>query len=186
MSRGLAPSLVLLVPVLAAVLAGAAPRALAQSQFERYQTATGPAQVVEGDKMTVGGRTVRLYGIDAPELGQTCENRRGRSYNCGDTARAVLAQIVGTRELTCTLYSRVEGNIYVGRCFAGSADIGETMIRRGWAFSYRGVSHRYDVAEAWAQSVRAGMWAGRARRPWVWRQEQPPPQPRRPQNAAGR
>lgn len=175
MLRRFVPFLVLSAILLSGVLAGAAP-AGAQSQLDPFQTVSGPVQVITGDRISVGGRNIRLYGIDAPELQQTCENRHGRSYDCGATARDILKQIVGDREAQCTLYAKLSGNIFTGRCFIGTADIGEMLIRRGWAFAYRGTSHRYAVAEGQAQAAHAGLWAGRAQRPWVWRQEHPQPQ----------
>ena len=43
------------------------------------------------------------------------------------------------------------------------------MVMRGWARAQRGLSHRYDIAEARAQMDGAGMWSGTAEAPWIWR-----------------
>ena len=32
----------------------------------------GEVRVIDGDEIEVAGKRVRLYGIEAPELGQTC------------------------------------------------------------------------------------------------------------------
>ena len=51
----------------------------------------GPARAVDGDTLEVGGEEVRLYGIDAPELHQTC--RRGdEEWSCGAIAARQLAR----------------------------------------------------------------------------------------------
>jgi endonuclease YncB( thermonuclease family) len=47
----------------------------------------GRARVVDGDTLEVGGRKVRLFGIDAPELDQTCD-AEGQLWACGAEARA--------------------------------------------------------------------------------------------------
>ncbi|MCB9947708.1 MAG: thermonuclease family protein [Rhodospirillaceae bacterium] len=156
---------------LAAALACAAPAA-AQTQFDPYETVTGTAEAQEGDILIVGGRTIRLYGIDAPEMGQICTDRRGREYDCGAGARNILTMIVRDRELDCTVYGQTIDGLQAGRCFIGTADVGRAMVLRGWAFAYRAFTHRYQDDEARAQDDRAGFWQGRAERPWIWRSQQ--------------
>ena len=156
----------------AAALLLAAPPAAAQMEFAPGDTVTGVGEAEEGDILSVGGRTLRLYGIDAPELGQTCRDRRGRSYDCGLAARTVLTRFLTGRTLACEVYAHTIDGLETGRCFAGTTDIGGLMVSSGWAFSYRTFSHRYERAEAQAQAGRRGFWEGRAIRPWVWRTEQ--------------
>src|SRR5690242_19546586 len=42
----------------------------------------GTGRVVDGDTLDVGTTRVRLEGIDAPEIAQTCQNVAGASWNC--------------------------------------------------------------------------------------------------------
>ncbi|NCO87895.1 MAG: thermonuclease family protein, partial [Rhodobacterales bacterium] len=37
----------------------------------------GPVAVIDGDTLDVGGTRVRLYGIDAVELSQSCTTEQG-------------------------------------------------------------------------------------------------------------
>ncbi len=54
------------------------------------ETATvGPPEVVDGETVRIAGKTFRLYGIDAPDIAQTCEIR-GRTYNCGRVSMTAL------------------------------------------------------------------------------------------------
>ena len=44
----------------------------------RHQDVVGRAQVTDGDTIRIGSVEVRLQGIDAPEAGQSCEDRGGQ------------------------------------------------------------------------------------------------------------
>jgi endonuclease YncB( thermonuclease family) len=157
---------------LAVSLCLAAGPAAAQVQYDPFRTIEGFVQVLEGDLISVNGAIVRLYGIDAPELGQTCYSRAGRAYDCGEASRAVLDRLIGTAEVACTLYSRLSTREEVGRCFVGRTDIAGRLVRGGWAFTLPSLSNRYEGLQARAQARRAGLWSGQAARPWVWRSRQ--------------
>ena len=147
-------------------------RAGAQIVFSPAQPLDGIAVVVEGDLLNVNGLPVRLYGIDAPEIGQTCVSGRGETYDCGAAARNTLERLIGSGPVQCSIYSILANKDQVGSCTVGDRDIGAVMVASGWAFPQRSLSSRYERLEARAQSVRAGMWAGRAERPWIWRRRQ--------------
>lgn len=143
--------------------------AAAQIALDPFEVVSGFVQVVEGDVLSVNGAEVRLYGIDAPELRQTCRNARGAEFDCGAAARAVLERLIGDQQVECTIYSRPDRRRGVGRCRMGTTDLGQAMVQRGWAFALSGQSHRYDLDQSRAQAVHAGLWAGRAQPPWEWR-----------------
>lgn len=144
----------------------------AQSQFDPYEEITGLTMVLEGDLLSVNGTIVRLYGVDAPELGQFCETRDGRPYDCGLAAKNVLTRLLNGRDASCTLFAALPSTNRSGVCQIEGVDLGGVMVLKGWAFSYRGLSNRYEPHEARAQATGQGVWSGRAQRPWVWRQEQ--------------
>lgn len=162
---------------LVSALAGGS-AAIGQVTFDPAQPLDGIAVVVEGDRLNVNGLPVRLYGIDAPEIGQTCLSRRGESYDCGATARAILERLIGTRPVQCQIYSVLANDEQVGSCAVGTQDLAATMVLAGWAFPQRALSSRYERLEARAQSARSGLWAGQAARPWIWRRRQEAINPR--------
>jgi endonuclease YncB( thermonuclease family) len=41
---------------------------------QNFPTISGTATVKDGDSLMIGGLEVRLHGIDAPELDQTCKD----------------------------------------------------------------------------------------------------------------
>ncbi|KAK9909887.1 hypothetical protein WJX75_009002 [Coccomyxa subellipsoidea] len=70
----------------------------AWSQFQPVAklTLVGYAKVIDGDTLSVGGRVVRLAGIDAPEREQTCRRSSGRLYLCGEEASQALERLVSS------------------------------------------------------------------------------------------
>ena len=64
------------------------------------QDVSGPARVSDGDTLNLTGIVVRLYGIDAPELKQTCTRGDG-PWACGQEAADKLAAIVEGQSVRC-------------------------------------------------------------------------------------
>ncbi|WP_243367647.1 thermonuclease family protein [Microvirga solisilvae] len=125
----------------------------------------GRAHVTDGDTIHIGDAKIRLKGIDAPEMDQTCF-RSGRSYRCGDVARRALIDIVSGENVQCRAAGRDRYQRILARCNVKGADIGARMVEEGWAVSY---GRDYDLQEMRAQSRRAGIWAGEFERPQDWR-----------------
>ena len=160
------PRLLFVALALAVLPPGPAAAQMSDPEPERID---GLATAISGDRITINGAELALYGIDAPELGQTCRTSRNREYDCGATAQEMLTRLLGTDPITCWSYGAGLDTEEVGRCFRGTTDIGGMMVMRGWARAQRGLSHRYDLAEARAQMDGAGMWSGTAEAPWIWR-----------------
>ena len=61
----------------------------------------------------------------------------------------------------------------VATCTVDSADIGEWMVRMGWAFDFTRYSEGYyGPAQAEAIADRRGLWQGECEKPWEWRRNQ--------------
>lgn len=133
---------------------------------------TGPARVVDGDTFSVGGERVRLWGVDAPEGRQICQDATGQGYACGDVAHEQLVGLIDGRVVRCEVRDRDPYGRAVSRCQVGSTDLGEAMVRGGWAVDYVQFSRgAYASAEAEARRTRRGLWAGRFETPSTWRAE---------------
>jgi len=133
---------------------------------------TGPARVVDGDTFSVGAERVRLWGVDAPEGRQVCQNAQGQDFDCGDAARDQLVRVIGGRVVRCVVRDRDPYGRAVSRCQAGSTDLGEAIVRAGWAVDYVQFSRgAYASVEAEARRARRGLWAGRFEPPSTWRAE---------------
>ncbi len=133
------------------------------------ETLKGNSTALEGDVLVVNGTPVRLMGIDAPDPGQMCKNRYGRELDCFSIGRAVLDSLVKDEEVSCTIAERDRNGQRLGECRVRGVDLGAAMVARGWAFAYRSLSPAYASSEAFAQSRRLGLWAGKVEKPWQWR-----------------
>lgn len=135
----------------------------------------GPACVEDGDTLVIngrrsygacqGGEVVDLYGIDAPELEQTC-TARGQSWQCGRQAAATLLRLTLKKTVTCLGNSYDRDNHLVGECSAGGVNLNSMMVRQGLAVTD---GPRYAREEGQARAEGAGMWMGSFERPADWR-----------------
>lgn len=147
---------------LALVSVAANPAPNVQSPAEPIR---GTARALDGDSLRIGRRQVRLWGIDAPEFEQRCD-RDGRSWACGQAARAALASRVDGRLLVCVPRDRDAYRRWVSVCRIAGHSLNEWMVREGWALDYRRYSDgAYAHAERRARSARRGIWSGRFEEP---------------------
>lgn len=134
----------------------------------RTPTITASAAVIDGDTLRIGDKRLRLIGMDAPEMQQTCRDASGRSYLCGRVARERLAALVSGAAVTCAPHGLDKYGRTLATCSSQhSADLSETLVREGYAVSYRG---GYWLAEFSARFAGRGLWRGDFERPSDWRQ----------------
>ena len=55
---------------------------------------TGKPRVVDGDTVQINQTKIRLHGIDAPEMKQTCRTSEGKEQLCGQLAKQALERLV--------------------------------------------------------------------------------------------
>ena len=126
-------------------------------------------KVSDGDSLRSGRLKIRLHGIDAPELKQTCTDPAGALWSCGRAARDAMADIAMTAPLRCDLMDVDRYGRLVMRCLAGGTDIAAHLVASGLALAYRRYSMDYVEAETRARETKRGMWAGDFEAPWDWR-----------------
>ncbi len=130
------------------------------------RTVAGVASVVDGDTLEIDGARVRLAGIDAPELAQTCTDAGGAEWPCGTAASERLGELIGTTALSCQIEERDRYRRLVGVCEATGQDIGALMVREGLALS----AERHFALEQDARSARRGIWVGAFEAPADYRE----------------
>lgn len=129
---------------------------------------TGRASVIDGDTIEIHGTRIRLFGIDAPESGQTCivNSKAGR---CGQQAAFALADKVAGRTVSCEASAQDQYRRMVAVCRSGGEDLNAWMVAQGWAMAYRQYSADYVRQEEQASASKRGIWQGRFVAPSDWR-----------------
>ena len=134
-----------------------------------YAAVDGPVRVIDGDTLDVGGVRVRLHGVDAPEIGQTCQTSQGETWECGIwVSREMRAQYQGSRA-RCTPVDKDRYGRVVAICRIGGVDIGRALVRRGMAIAFRKYSDGYVADERRAKRAGVGLHAGKFQRPSAYR-----------------
>jgi endonuclease YncB( thermonuclease family) len=131
---------------------------------------------LDGDTIKAGdGSEYRLFGIDAPELSQTCKEANGKSWLCGRAAKAKLTTLIKGGNVTCEAKAKDRYDRTVAVCSAaGVPDLGEAMVRDGYAIDLGGAAgNPYASVETEAKDAKRGIWRGTFERPSDWRQANP-------------
>ncbi|RRD25954.1 thermonuclease family protein [Brucellaceae bacterium VT-16-1752] len=132
------------------------------------ETRDGSVYVIDGDTVIINKVHIRLKGIDAPEMTQSCE-RNGNSYDCGKEACNFLRARIGRATIRCETEGFDRYGRDLARCYLGETDLNGWMVQQGWALAYGD----YDREETDARRNSRGMWAGRFEKPSSWRKENP-------------
>jgi endonuclease YncB( thermonuclease family) len=131
-------------------------------------------EVYDGDTATVscgqGKVKLRVWGIDAPEMGQRPWGTESKAYfeRLIPAGQEVQVQVVDKDR-----YGRA-----VARLFAGDDDLGLAMVRQGKAIVYEQYndSRSYREAQAQARAEKLGIWSkpGAQQAPASWRRVNAP------------
>lgn len=104
-----------------------------------------PARVYDGDTLTINRQSVRLFGIDAPELKELY----------GIPSRNYLRALTKGTTITCSLTGKTTYRRVVGKCFLPSGlELNRLMVEGGMALDCkaysRGVYRQFEPS--WART----------------------------------
>jgi endonuclease YncB( thermonuclease family) len=125
----------------------------------------GVASVIDGDTIEIHGTRFRLEGIDAPESDQMC-TRGSAGWACGRESAMALADFIGRSSVTCQVVGQDKYRRSLDLCRVHQRDVGDFMVREGWAIAYRKYSPAYIEAEQEAQERKRNLWSGQFEAPW--------------------
>ena len=133
------------------------------------ETETGNAVAVDGDSLKLGGSSIRLHAIDAPEYRQECFEADGRAWPCGREAHRLLRSLVKNEQATCRPVDTDKYGRTVAECSVGGRSLNEEMVRQGLAIAYIHHGSKHEQLESEARAAKRGIWRGRFERPQDWR-----------------
>ncbi len=128
-------------------------------------------RVIDGDTICVLHAEkevkIRLYGIDAPEIGQ----------NHGEEATAFVQDILAAeKSLRVTFLGKDSYGRLIGIVHLGADTLQAILVRHGWAWVYNAYCQQ-TVCQNWgqlqrtAQVTQVGIWqVGEVVSPWDWRE----------------
>ena len=136
------------------------------------QSLASELRVIDADTIALNGTTVRLNGIDAPEIGQRCENKNIKMYDCGMSSKQALQNFIKTMPNEMIQCQHLGKDMYgrtIGDCSIGKININMWLVESGWALAYRKYSKKYVQNENNAKKNLSGIWSGNFVEPWKWR-----------------
>ncbi len=137
--------------------------------FLSSQVWAGEVKVTDGDSLVMQGRRIRLQGIDAPEYYQTCGDKDGLDYPCGQKALEFMRRLVEGKNVSC---KKIATDIYkrdLSECFANGQNLNLKMLANGWAVVYRTDNPQYLKAQNQAKKAKKGLWQGKFMTPELYR-----------------
>ena len=124
-----------------------------------------------GSQFFIDDLKVILFGIDTPDIGQICSDRRGRPYDCGQESVRQLRKFTGQTNLNCTVKQRGQNdaNLLSAVCTINDYDLAAAMVQAGWAFANLNDTRIYLPYQQEASNLHRGMWSGQFYLPSEWR-----------------
>ena len=136
------------------------------------QTLIGTAQAIDGATVAINDTTIRLWGVDSPDIDQTCRKPNEPPWPCGKVARTALAVLTKDQTLNCTDKGQDSVGRAVATCaLAGGSDLGSMMVNLGYAIDWPESGGFYQYEQELARTSRRGVWAGTFDLPWDWRRQ---------------
>lgn len=125
---------------------------------------SGTPHIIDGDTIIINNQRLRLKGIDAPEIKQSCL-MDAQNIACGIKAKQALQQKIGRQAIHCLGHARDKYQRYLAVCYLGRTDLNQWLVEQGHAVSY----YDYPSEERDARLNKRGIWAGEFERPQEWR-----------------
>ena len=128
----------------------------------------GAQTVTDGDTIKLSGTAYRLWGIDAAETKQLCED----GWPAGRAATTYMRELMHGRSVACEYKAKDRYGRTVALCRADGEDLGAAMVRAGHAWAFVRYSRDYVTLEQSARAEGLGIHAHGCTPAWEWRAQQ--------------
>lgn len=133
-------------------------------------TFVGAMYAYDGDTLIREGTRLRLHGIDAPEINQTCQDAAGAPFACGQVAAQFLRTLVGRETVACRQRDTDRYGRPVVVCGTSSIpDLAAELVSAGVVMASTRYSRDYAALEAQARAEGRGFWEGTFESPESYR-----------------
>jgi len=119
----------------------------------------GLAEVAGPAMLSLDGKRVVLWGIDAPVRGQPCY-AGNKTWDCATASAKTLLNLVGDREIVCEQRRLDQYGRVFAVCKAGEVDINRSLVEAGLAVALPKETTDYVAAEAAPKAKGIGVWRG--------------------------
>jgi endonuclease YncB( thermonuclease family) len=119
----------------------------------------GSAEVTGPAMLSLDGKRIVLYGVDAPVRGQPCY-AGNKTWDCATASAKTLLNLVGDQPIACE-QRRVDqfGRVFAV-CKVGEVDVNRALVEAGMAVALPKETTDYVAAEAEAKAKNIGVWRG--------------------------
>ena len=139
----------------------------------------GVPSVTDGDTIKINGNKIRLFGIDAPEVKQSCKKpfisfsfySLYKKYNCGVISTEKLRDKISNKKISCLISNKDRYGRFIGECFYKKLNLNSWMVKNGYAVAYLKYSKKFVAQENQAKKNKLGIWQGPFINPWEWRKK---------------
>lgn len=106
--------------------------------------------------------TIRVSGVDPVPVDKVCRWANGEEWPCGRTALYSLRMFLRGRAIECYFPPPGEAVEVIAPCRVGQTDLGQWLLRQGWATPNDFATDEYRTAALQGRCDRLGIWRGAA------------------------
>lgn len=114
--------------------------------------------VLDGNHFYLNNFHYKLYGIAAPDIDETCLDKSGNEWPCGESAKLLLDSLIIDDATLCVAKAVTDDGICISECSVNGRNINAVMVQSGFAKVNTNETDKYTSEESYARSTKLGIW----------------------------